>query len=63
LPGKLIYTTWGNLPKGEFSGLGGIEIYKLAFSNCCKVDLLIDLVSCLQCIDAVGWAAGRASGL
>jgi len=25
--------------------------------------MIIALLSCLQCFDAVGWAAGRASGL
>jgi len=24
---------------------------------------LVAMIICLQCIDAVGWAAGRASGL
>jgi len=25
--------------------------------------LLVFIVDCLQCFDAVGWAAGRASGM
>jgi len=25
--------------------------------------IIIIIISCLQCFDAVGWAAGRASGL
>jgi len=24
---------------------------------------ILDIVSCLQCFDAVGWVTGRASGL
>jgi len=31
--------------------------YYLLFRECCS------RCSCLQCFDAVGWAAGRASGL
>jgi len=29
----------------------------------CNLSLITALVSCLQCFDAVGWGAGRASGL
>jgi len=42
---------------GEVSVLCSLS-YLLLF-----VDCIIILSSCLQCFDAVGWAAGRASGL
>jgi len=31
--------------------------------NCCTISLSLSMISCLQCFDAVGWAAGRASSL
>jgi len=36
----------------------------VAISNISKVKMAFQLLmACLQCFDAVGWAAGRASGL
>jgi len=32
-------------------------------SLCLLYVVLFNIVSCLQCFDTVGWAAGRASGL
>ena len=33
--------------------------------TCCQAVFTVTLINskCLQCFDAVGWAAGRASGL
>ena len=39
---------------------------ELSFSSTARPDLRVlirVLIYCLQCFDAVGWAAGRASGL
>ena len=35
----------------------------LTFSNVLVQAFICSVVLCLQCFDAVGWAAGRASGL
>jgi len=35
-----------------------VSLFRINFST-----LLIIGMNCLQCFDAVGWAAGRASGL
>ena len=32
-------------------------------SHSYAIHAVVDQVFCLQCFDAVGWAAGRASGL
>ena len=33
------------------------------YAACCFVISSVSFILCLQCFDAVGWAAGRASGL
>ena len=35
-----------------------LDLFSLTFKN-----ILLTILFCLQCFDAVGWAAGRASGL
>ena len=40
----------------------------LLIEKCCRIiDTIVAIIfafsACLQCFDAVGWAAGRASGL
>jgi len=57
---------------GHVSGLGladsdgGIPTYHAPMSQtftAVDFDMQVSTASCLQCFDAVGWAAGRASGL
>jgi len=36
---------------------------QLRFGFCAYVCHMLVIICCLQCYDAVGWAAGRASGL
>jgi len=42
----------------SFSVSSCISLLKLLISNCCT---RYGTVMCLQCFDAVGWVAGRAS--
>ena len=59
--------------KCEISGRFVYFVNMTVFSSCRDLGVLvssdlspsvhIDSIVCLQCFDAVGWAAGRASGL
>jgi len=39
------------------------SVFKQKLSLTSVLDLSVKLKTCLQCFDAVGWVAGRASGL
>jgi len=41
----------------------GLHKPVIARITCLVICLLCVIIVCLQCFDAVGWAAGRASGL
>ena len=38
-------------------------IFYRSDSDCVDFHIIVTYVYCLQCFDAVAWAAGRASGL
>jgi len=42
---------------------GGSHSMGIIFSSVCELCLSVSVSISLQCFDAVGWAAGRASGL
>ena len=58
---QLVMTAAGHSNEARRKIVSGV----LAHSDCCEISKFCLFVRklCLQCFDAVGWAAGRASGL
>jgi len=57
VPKKLSFRVMVSKVRDRFRGLG------LLLGLVLGLGLIVAVALCLQCFDAVGWAAGRASGL
>ena len=56
-------TGW-NAPNEKFKvAAGKLQFLLLEVRSCLCMSFILSYADCLQCFDAVGWAAGRASGL